>query len=255
LYCALSGQSTVAGGQKNGFREKNPKIFSERLDKYLESSSNPSFRFPTQVTFLHKIILSFLVIGASAGFFCTQVQARPIDGDIDFGGMVTFDTVSLATATQVTLWNSSYALKDSGDFATFIDPSTHPAATMAPTWIFNSGTPGAPLPGPATNGLWTIGGFTFDLTSSVVVFQSATFLNVTGTGTISSTHVGLDPTPGVWSFSSSAARGQTQEKFGFQANAEAVPENSTLSLFMIGAFGLAAMYGWRRKGARQCEEK
>ena len=201
----------------------------------------------THVTFLHKIILSFLVIGASAGFFCTEAQARPIVGDIDFGGMVTFDTLSLATATEVIQWNSSYALKDSGDFATFINPSTHPAATMAAPWIFNPST--------ATPGLWTIGGFTFDLTAAVVTFQSATFLNITGTGTISSTHVGLDPTPGFWSFSSSTANGQTQNSFGFQANAEAVPESSTISLLMIGVLGLAAMYGWRRKGALQCKER
>jgi uncharacterized protein (TIGR02597 family) len=34
----------------------------------LESSSNPPFRFPTYVMSLHQIILSFLVIGARAGF-------------------------------------------------------------------------------------------------------------------------------------------------------------------------------------------
>jgi hypothetical protein len=204
---------------------------------------------------LHKIILSFLVIGASAGFFCTDGQARPIVGDIDFGGMVRFDTMSLATATQVMQWNSSYALKDSGDFATFINPSTHPPAAMAPTWLFNSGTPGTPLAGPTTSSLWSIGGFTFDLASAVVTFQSATFLNVTGTGTISSTNAGLDPTPGFWSFSSSAANGQSQNSFGFQANAEAVPESSTISLFVIGAFGLAAMYGWRRKGILRRAER
>jgi hypothetical protein len=207
------------------------------------------------VTFLGKIILSFLVIGAAAGLFCTQAQAAPIQGDIDFGGLVTFDTLSLATATQVTVWNSSYVLKDSGDFATFINPSTHPAAIMATPWIFNSGTPGSPLPGPATNSLWSVGGFTFDLASSMVVFQSATFLNITGTGTITSTHAGLDPTPGVWSFSSSTANGQTQQRFGFQANAEAVPESSTVSLLMIGVLGLAAIHGWRRNGILRRAEK
>jgi hypothetical protein len=212
----------------------------------------------THVKSLLKTGRSYLLIGAAAaglGFFCPSIQARPIVGDIDFGGMVSFDTLSLATATQVAQWNSSYALKDSGDFATFIDPTTHPSATMAPSWIFNSGSPGSPSPGPSTNGLWTIGGFTFDLTSSMVVLQSASYLNITGAGTISSTHTGLDPTPGVWSFTSSVANGQTQTKFGFQANAEAVPEGNTLTLFVIGAVTFAAVSGWRRKGIpRRAEE-
>ncbi len=57
-------------------------------------------------------------------------------------GMVSFDTLSLGTTTEVIQWNSSYARKDSGDFATFIDATTHPSSTMAPTWLFCSGSPG-----------------------------------------------------------------------------------------------------------------
>src|SRR5437868_4237656 len=108
-----------------------------------------------------------------------------IQGKIDFGGVVTYNTTSLATATQVSQWNSSIVLQDSGDFANptySIDPGD--PATMTAPWIFNSGTPGTPAPGPATPALWMIGGFTFDLASSMVVSQSSTFLDVTGTGTI-----------------------------------------------------------------------
>lgn len=194
-----------------------------------------------------RTILTVLAVLGSAGLFSPQLQARPIVGDIDFGGMVTFDTMSLATATQVTVWNTSYAINDSGDFATFIDPSTHPLATMS-AWIFNSGTPGAPLPGPATNSLWSIGGFTFDLTSSLVTFQSSSVLNVAGAGTVSSTHNGLDPTPGLWSFTSTVSNGQNQASFSFQANTTAVPEPSSVIL-LIGGVCVLTVLGFRRKRA------
>ena len=63
-----------------------------------------------------------------------------------------------------------------------------------------SGTPAMPMPGPATPALWSVGGFTFDLTSSSVVPpQSANFLNITGTGFIS-TYTNLDRTPVVGLF-------------------------------------------------------
>jgi hypothetical protein len=129
-------------------------------------------------------------------------KAAPITGDIDFGGVVTFDTMSLATATRVTQWNSSFVLKDSGDFATFVNPGT--SATMAAPWIFNPSTP--------TPGLWSVGGFTFDLTSSVVVTQTSTFLDITGVGTIKG-H-GFDPTAGTWSFTSSRSDGGSSSTFG-----------------------------------------
>jgi hypothetical protein len=162
-------------------------------------------------------------------------KAAPISGDIDFGGVVTFDTLSLATATRVQTWNSSIVLQDSGDFATFVPVGT--TATMAAPWIFNPST--------ATPSLWSVGGFTFDLSSSVVVSQSTTFLNVTGTGTIQGN--GFDPTPGVWSFTSSNANGSNHSTFGFQANASAVPEGGAVALFGVGAVCLVGGNFLRRK--------
>ena len=106
--------------------------------------------------------------------FVSSIQARPITGSIDFGGVVTFDSTSLANATRVNLWNSSFVLQDSGDFSS-IAPGTN--VTMAAPWIFNPST--------NTPSLWSVDGFKFDLTSCVIVSQSATFLNITGVGTIS----------------------------------------------------------------------
>lgn len=166
-----------------------------------------------------------ILVAGLLGFLGQQASAAPITGTIDFGGVVTFDTTSLATATRVNLWNSSFVLQDSGDFSS-VAPGT--AATMAAPWIFSPST--------ATPNLWSVGGFKFDLSSSVIVSQSATFLNVTGTGTLSGN--GFTPTPGTWSFTSSSSNGSNQATFGFQSQSAAVPEASTMALLGIGAVGL-----------------
>jgi hypothetical protein len=170
----------------------------------------------------------------AGSFFAQKSDAVPITGNIDFGGVVTFDTMSLATATRVNIWNSSFVLQDSGSFSS-IAPGTN--VTMAAPWIFNPST--------ATPALWKVGGFTFDLTSASVAVQNANFLNVTGLGTVSGN--GFDPTPGVWSFSSSNSNGSNSTTFGFQATTDPVPESSTTVLLTIGASGLAGLRYFRRR--------
>jgi len=191
---------------------------------------------------LAALLLSTLVCGVSVA------SAQTISGKIDFTGVVTYDTTSLATATQVSLWNASVVSQRTGDFANptySIDPMD--PATMAAPWIFNSGTPATPAPGPATPALWSIGGFTFDLTSSMVVSQDATFLDVSGVGTISGN--GFDPTPGTWSFSSTKSDGGQSSTFGFTAQSAAVPEPASVLLFASG-LALAAGINRLRNGPR-----
>ena len=181
----------------------------------------------------------------TCGIFCPQVHAVQIQGDIDFGGVVTYNTTSLATATEVDMWqplqngpsNFSRVLQRSGDFANpTYNINVGDSAAMAAPWIFNSGTPAVPMPGPATPMLWQVGGFTFDLSSSAVASQSATFLDVTGVGTISGN--GFDPTPGTWSFTSTQSDGSSNPTFSFQSQTAAVPEASTVSLTAMGVLGL-----------------
>jgi len=191
---------------------------------------------------LKKVLPALAISLLSCAFFCQPAKAATIQGTIDFGGVVTFDTTSLATATRVNLWNSSIVLQDSGDFSS-IAPGTN--VTMTAPWTFNSGTPSTPAPGPATPALWSVGGFTFDLTSSTILSQSAQFLDVTGVGTISGN--GFDPTPGTWSFTSSRGDGSTSATFGFQSQTAAVPETSTIALVGIGIICLLASKLSRKK--------
>jgi hypothetical protein len=188
---------------------------------------------------------AILVALAITGFLGQQVQAAgPIKGSIDFIGVVTYDTTSLSTATKVNLWNSSFVSKDTMDFSS-ISAGTN--AAMGAPWMFNSGTPAIPTPGPATPGLWQVGGFTFDLTSSTVVAQSANFLNVTGIGSASGNS--FDPTPGTWSFTSTKSNGQDSQSFGFQSST-VVPESGTVALLATGAICLAGAQLLRQKSKR-----
>jgi hypothetical protein len=182
----------------------------------------------TALAFLRKLFMSILAVGTlltvAPAFADTTVA--PITGTIDFGGTVTFDTTSLATATRVNIWNTSFVLQSSGDFSS-IAPGTN--VTMAAPWIFNPSTP--------TNSLWSVGGFTFDLNASVIVQQTSNFLNVTGTGVISGN--GFSPTPGTWSFTASDSNGSNRTTFGFQTDSAAVPEPTSMTLLGMGAITVA----------------
>ena len=191
-----------------------------------------------------KTVWIALAIGLSE--FAQPANARPAVGSIDFGGVVSFDTLSLATATTVDAWNSAFVLQGSGDFSS-IAPGTN--VTMGAPWIFDSGTPSSPSLGPAKSTLWSVGGFTFDLTSSLIVAQNANFLNVTGPGTISG--IGFDTSPGVWTFTSSNSGGSDNSTFSFQTNTSAVPEAGTVWLIAIGALALGSMRFLRRQSQKE----
>jgi hypothetical protein len=166
-----------------------------------------------------------LITLIAATLVVAKINARPIEGSIDFAGTVTFDTNSLATATRVTAWGNTFVLQDSGDFSNI---AAGTSAMMSAPWIFNPST--------ATPSLWSVGGFKFDLSASTIVSQTSTFLNIAGVGTISGN--GLDPTPGTWSFTSSDSNGAPQNTFGFQTDSTAVPEPATVSLLGLSFAGI-----------------
>lgn len=167
--------------------------------------------------------------------FAMQTHALPIntiDGTITFAGGVTLDSPSspptVGDSTGVTSWVNPKVQSTSGDFSSVANGTS---VTISAPWSFTSG----PI-----SGFWTVGGFTFDLSSSSVDSQSAHFVSVTGTGTISGN--GFTTTPGDWLFT-------TQDKaansvFSFSASSSAPDGGATAMLLGIGFLGLA---GLRRK--------
>ena len=137
-----------------------------------------------------------------------------ITGEIGFTGSAHFNTNSLATATTVTAWRDATGtlgflnVSDivGADYQAYVALGN--VATMAVPWVFNPSVP--------TPGLWSVGGFTFDLTNDVVVLQTATFLNITGRGIVSGN--GFDPTPAHWAFTTQSAAGHTETFFSISAN-------------------------------------
>jgi VPDSG-CTERM motif len=187
-----------------------------------------------------KTILAVLATGAlSCTLLSQQAVASPtivIQGSINFAGSVQFDTNSLATATTVVTWfdvfqNAGFTnvASATGDFAGIL-PGTQ--AAMA-SWTFNPSTP--------TPGLWSVGGFTFDLLSSTIVTQNASTLVIEGSGIVSGN--GFDPTATEWSFTTQSAGGRTGTIFSFSANGitgvpDGGPAVALLGIALIGIEGL-----------------
>jgi VPDSG-CTERM motif len=176
---------------------------------------------------LYKVLLA--IVAAAASFGLSSAQAAPITGMLNIGGTANFDTNSLATAHSATFSDAIVLGGNTGDFAGFAigTPVVMASYTFDPSTI--------------TNGLWSVNGFTFNLTSSVVQTpRTATFLSISGTGTITGPP-GFDPTPGVWAFTSQNASGRPHSTFSFSANTESVPDGGmTMALLGTGLMGLAA---------------
>ena len=181
-----------------------------------------------------KTILVFLALGLISCALCVQqAQAVPITGAITFAGGVTLDTGTVNTATKVLTW-----LDESGDMPTVQSGSGSFAGldgqtvTFAPSWSFNSG---------AVMSFWSVGGFTFDLIASHIVFQGGGFLAVYGTGSI--TGNGFNDQFVSWSFS--AQDDPSNGIFSFSGGSEAIPDGGATVALM--GLALAGIEGIRRK--------
>ncbi len=149
-------------------------------------------------------------------------QAAQITGSITFAGTVSLNSASAGTATAVVAsgWHqtdntgSPTVLSASGDFTGL---SGSAATFTAAQWNFNSG---------AVSSFWSVGGFTFNLTSSAIFSQGGfpAGVVVNGIGTISKT--GFDTTVGTWSFSTQDPSAGSPATFSFSAATGAVPDGS-----------------------------
>ncbi len=187
---------------------------------------------------------TILAVLATAALTLGAAQAVQITGDIDFTGQAFFNTNSLATASQVVNFKTMAGGPDhsalvtgvSGSFATTI--SEGDIASFPSLYQFNPSAPATPL--------WTVGGFTFNLTSSTVLLQTSTSLVIQGSGILTGP-AGFDPTPGLWAFSSQQSNGASKNSFSFSANtaANGVPDGGS-TVALLGA-ALAGVQALRRK--------
>lgn len=174
-----------------------------------------------------------LCLGALVVVGMTTAQALPmLTGQVGFTGGANLDTSSAGNATAVTGWVNTTVLTGSGSFSSIV--SGTPVSIVAP-WSFNSG---------AIPTFWSVGGFTFDLSSSSIATQvlgPPGSVHVIGNGTLKA--AGFQDTPGNWSFTTQdppiVGSGSTAV-FTFSASG-AVPDNSTTALLLgasLSAIGL-----------------
>lgn len=168
-------------------------------------------------------------------------QAASVLGTINFssgpnGGVILQDlngnvTTNLAAATGVQAWLVPEVDGISGSFISI--PSGQSVAFTQP-WIFNPST--------STTPLWMsvgFGNFTFDLSMATIAFQDASFLLISGTGTITGTN--FDPTPAIWTFATEKVA--TESKFAWSGSVTAVPEIGTTALLSGALIGICFRRG------------
>ena len=194
---------------------------------------------------LRKTVLALCAFAACIN----STQATQINGFIEFTSdpfkSVTVIGPNLAGATGLDFQPGPNAyIQDtvSGDFA----------AEFPGTATFNDFNVGAPA-----DPLWflTSGSFSFALDNSIKtvdVIAGITFLNISGTGTV--TGAGFDPTPGEFSFTISSTR-PDRVSFGWQSTTTAVPVPDASSTSILLGMGFLAAAGLRRKAGHIASRK
>jgi hypothetical protein len=177
---------------------------------------------------MKSITLKYLASAAFASGLVLSTQGIPITGNITMAGQAVFNAPTVNTATEVTSWGLNDYVKSENGFGGFV--AVNDTVTMGGAWTF------LPAPGTASPALWSVDGFTFDLTSSIVQSQGGGFLDITGVGTISSTHAGYTTTAFNWNFSSQEPAAGTPATWSWSASTlqTAVPDGGTTAI-LLGA--------------------
>jgi hypothetical protein len=183
---------------------------------------------------LSKFLLGILAAALAVACFLPSAQAQPnaVDAfqiryasNLSVGdsvinmtnGIATFDTPSLATATMVTAFSNT-AVVGMGNTGVFSSITPGTPVTMTAPFMLNS-------PEQSPSMLFSVSGFTVDVTGTMTMEQTATFLEVSGTGTL--TGPGINQAPGTFTFTATAPDSGT-----------------TVALLGIGLMGIVAL---RRK--------
>lgn len=180
-----------------------------------------------------KIVATMAIIAFTSSAQAVSLQS--IVGEINFVGTAALNG-PITTATGVQTWTGGAAgglpgaaALINGDFSSV---SVNTPVTFAAPWLFANATPS----------LWQVGGFSFDIGSSLVVrgptIPGSSFLAVTGTGFIKKD--GFRNTPGTFSFTTQGPDGEST--FSFSSTVKSVPDGgATLALLGVSFLGLGGV--------------
>jgi len=171
------------------------------------------------------------LLAASIFAIAGVANAMPITGSIGFGGGYTHDGTNLSDATSITITDAIVQGAVTGSFAAEGIAAGDTAAYS--NFVFN------PISTPIAS-IWSVGSFSFDLTSMNVDFQSTTTLVLTGSGIINSTNPNLDTAYGDWSFTAN------QANQNFTWSSSSAPEPAVALLLGAGLIG----FGFARKARK-----
>ena len=190
-----------------------------------------------------KITNLILSVAVTLGLFggVSSVEATPITGSITFAGGVNLDTSSAGTATAVYGWTGP-----GGAGSPFVLSSSLSAGAVGFFAPVTLAAPWSVVSGPVAS-FWSVGGYTFDLVSSVIFSQggSPASVSVSGSGVLK--YAGFDNTPGTWAFSTQDPSNGVPANFSFSSAVGAQPVydgGGTAILMGMGLTGLALV---RRK--------
>lgn len=174
-----------------------------------------------------RVFFAAIVFAVSLG----SVNASSITGDMGITGAFGFTSSGgLETATLITLESTPpgdpNGTSGSGDIGTTV--------TFGTQGTIGSGTIDLASFSPITN-LLTIGGWQVDLTSMLIVDQTASVLNLSGDGQL--TGNGYDPTAATWTLSSNDAG----SSYSMTVTASPVPVPAAVWLFGSGLIGLVGV--------------
>lgn len=165
------------------------------------------------------------LLAATVILVAGRLNAIPITGEVHFvGSFSPTGGTGLADATGL-VFGPACIFTTSGDFDSlpFLSSATFNAFAFAPL-----------SPSPVT--LWTAGGFSFSLQDITIDLQSATQLNLSGSGMLTGPG-NFGPTPGTWNFQGGGSQGFT---FRTDNNASVPDGGNTVLLFGIALAGLDA---------------
>jgi hypothetical protein len=169
---------------------------------------------------MHKksfLLSTALALTASLFLSSTTTNAVEITGGISFAGGYTPDNNDLTAATKVT-FGPTVVMDSNGDF-------TLPMFTLVTMANYLEWDPSFTV-SPA-NPLWSVGGFTFDLTSLAVTAESANSITLNGLGVVK--HANFDDTDGNWV----ATFNTSGNTFSWSASSSSVPDGGT-SVALLG---------------------